>query len=344
MQLHLAGVRKQGYDETMSESRPRRFLARGHQPIPYDMFSRERADRERANAERLENIYHRGQAKAWDGRAVLSELVSRHGTPSLPSAQTDGLQRVLANIFWGELAAWRISADLAMQLVPLEAKMAATSQAHDEARHFYVLHDYLQLLGHEPAPLPPRAARLLDEVANAPDLVRKLLGMQLMVEPLALTLFQLLRERRVEPVLTELLSYYERDEARHVALGALHLPTLMSDLSQAELIALWRWQMHMFMLQIDGLVELAPSMAALGIDAREVYRLGQAKQLAASKMMFGGLAERPWLLQLFVRVTEARMAFSFPTEGQGPSARLRGAWLGLRHGPGHIPDTEIHAA
>ncbi len=328
----------------MPAFRPRRFMEGRRQPIPYGMFDGERAGRERANAERLENIYHRGQAKAWDGRAVLAELVSRHGKPELPGNRAEALRLILANIFWGELAAWRISADLALQLVPLEAKMAATSQAHDEARHFYVLHDYLRLLGHAPAPLPPRAARLLDEVANAPDLVRKLLGMQLMVEPLALTLFQLLRERRVEPVLTELLAYYERDEARHVALGALHLPTLMADMSQAELLSLWRWQMHMFMLQIDGLVESAPSLAALGIDAREVYRLGQAKQLAASRMMFGGLADRPWLLQLFVRVTEARMAFSFPAEGSGPGARLRGAWFGLRHGPGHIPESEIHAA
>ena len=48
-------------------------------------------------------------------------------------------------LMWGELAAWRISAQLADRLEPLEMKMAATSQAHDEARHFYVMHDYLEL-------------------------------------------------------------------------------------------------------------------------------------------------------------------------------------------------------
>ena len=53
--------------------------------------------------------------------------------------------------------------------------------------------------------------------------------MQLMVETLALTIFQLVRETKVEPVLCELLPYYERDEARHVGLGIQHLPSMMRE-------------------------------------------------------------------------------------------------------------------
>jgi hypothetical protein len=295
-------------------------------------------------AEKLANLYHRGQERAWDGRAVLADLVREHGKPVLEEARAHALRHVLANIFWGELAAWKISAELALRIEPLGAKMAATSQAHDEARHFYVLHDYLELIGYRPSPLPPAASRLLAEVDGASNLCRKLIGMQLMVEPIALTLFQLLRRQRVEPVLSELLAYYERDESRHVALGALHLPELMGELSPPELLSLWRWQLHMFMVQIDGLVELAPHTSALGIDVREVYRLGQAKQIAASKMLVGELRDRPWLLEFFIRVTEARLEFSFPRDGTSPAARLRGAWHGLRHGPDHIPEESIHAA
>ena len=97
--------------------------------------------------------------------------------------------------------------------------MAATSQTHDEARHFYVMHDYLELLGYEPMELPAGPRRVIESILHADSLAKKLLGMQLMVEPIALTLFQIVRENNLEPVLCELLPYYERDEARHVAQG-----------------------------------------------------------------------------------------------------------------------------
>ena len=117
---------------------------------------------------------------------------------------------------WGELAAWKISAQLADVLVPLEAKLAASSQVHDEARHFYVMHDYLEALGEKPPVLDYWSKRVLTMTLDTKSLAKKLLGMQLTIETIALTIFQRVRELEVEPVLTELLPYYERDEARHV--------------------------------------------------------------------------------------------------------------------------------
>ena len=55
--------------------------------------------------------------------------------------------------------------------------------------------------------------------------------MQLTVETIALTIFQRVREIGVEPVLTDLLPYYERDEARHVGLGVQLVPQMMEKLS-----------------------------------------------------------------------------------------------------------------
>ena len=72
------------------------------------------------------------------------------------------------------------------------------------------------------------------------NLVKKLVGMQLMVEPMAITLFQLVREYQLEPVLCDLLELYERDEARHVALGVLHLPKLLEGMTRAEANAFGR--------------------------------------------------------------------------------------------------------
>ena len=73
--------------------------------------------------------------------------------------------------------------------------------------------------------------RVLAMTLGTDNLAKKLLGMQLTVETIALVIFQRVRELEVEPVLTELMPYYERDEARHVGLGVQLVPQMMNELS-----------------------------------------------------------------------------------------------------------------
>jgi hypothetical protein len=283
----------------------------------------------------MEAIYHKGQDKAWDGKAVLAELVEKHGGVQIPAEQLDALKNIFSVIFWGELAAWKVAAELALELEPLEARMAATSQAHDEARHFYVLHDYLQLLDYTPGELPPSGTRVLNEVVGASSLARKLMGMQLMVEPVALTLFQIIRERNVEPVLSDLLHLFERDEARHVALGVHFLPMLLKDMSRRETLALWAWQLRMFRIQLDGLKELEQDVRALGFHPRDVLRLGLAKQLQASEMMMASVSKKMPVTPIFERVIEFWMELDFPLDDAPKDrfSRLKAAIKGAIRGP-----------
>jgi len=315
--------------------------------IPYEMFDAARTAGEVHSARKLEAMYHKGQDRVWDGKEVLSELVERHGGVQLSQEKFKPLARLFSVIFWGELAAWKIAAELALELEPLEAKMAATSQAHDEARHFYVMHDYLELLGYTPEALPPSATRVLDEIVGANNLAKKLLGMHLMVEPIALTLFQVARQQKVEPVLCDLLKFYERDEARHVALGVHYLPQIMSRMNPLEIADLWAWQLRMFMIQLDGLMEMEPDIRAMGMDPRDVLRLGQAKQLHAAELMNKELGiETPVLRSFFERVIEFRMELDFPPEGVTRRRdKLRRAVNGMMHGPTERVDGSlaIHA-
>ena len=225
--------------------------------IPYDMFDHERTTREVKAARLMAKIYHRGQEKAWEGEVLLKQLLEKHNGIQLDDDKVEPVKRLFATIFWGELAAWKVSSELALHLEPLEAKMAATSQAHDEARHFYVLHDYLELLGYTPAQLPGTSARVIQTVVQADNLAKKLMGMQLMVEPIALTLFQMIRKSRIEPVLADLLEYYERDESRHVALGVQFLPTLLKGMSKRELADFYLWQIRLFLLELDAVLEMS---------------------------------------------------------------------------------------
>lgn len=249
--------------------------------LTYDMFDIDRSADEAKRAVKLRSLYHKGQDLAWDGQEVLSSLVKKHGGVTVHATQREALGRVFDLILWGELAAWRISAALADRITELEPKMAATSQAHDEARHFYVMYDYLAEMGYRPQPLPRISQRLLEKVILAKPLAHKLLGMQLQVETMALTLFQAVRENKIEPVLTELLRYFEKDEARHVGLGIQYLPSLIGSMNPAQGLRLLVFQLRVTAWSLGSLKAMEPHLRVLGIPPLKIFELGRAKQLVA---------------------------------------------------------------
>jgi len=249
------------------------------------------------STEILESIYHRGQEKIWDGREVLKMLLEKHdGICDMSPRQSEALQNIFSVILEGEHAAWKVSLQLADKLENIEAKLAATSQAHDESRHFYVMRDYLNLAGIRPVTVPVPVRQALDMVISTDSLPKKLLGMQLMVEPVALTIFQEVRRVSPEPVLAELLEYFERDEARHVALGVHHLPVADREMGPLQIISLVLWQLRIFMLELQGLRELSDDFSALGLNAEDVFDLAERKQLSALQdfVIELGLSPKVW--------------------------------------------------
>ena len=292
--------------------------------IPFDMFDLTAglADREARRARRLESIYHVGQERIWDGRAVLAELVKQHGMPQLPERERNALSRIFSIIMWGELAAWKISAQLTDQLVELEPKLAAASQVHDEARHFYVMHDYLALLGHEPPPLDFWSKRVVEMTLGTKDLTKKLLGMQLTIETIALTLFQHVRELRVEPLLADLLPYYERDEARHVGLGTQLVPALMAKMSIPEKVGVALFQLELLASSVFSLKAMEDDLLTIGVDPRDILAIGFRKQMdiqASMRQDFPGWPADPPVNKLFHGLCE----LLFPSEGQAAKVPVR---------------------
>ncbi|MCA9715357.1 MAG: ferritin-like domain-containing protein, partial [Myxococcales bacterium] len=273
----------------------------------------------------LERIYHKGQERSWDGQAVLRALVERHGQPRVAPALRPALARLFAVIMWGELAAWKVSAALAEELEPFPAKLAATSQAHDEARHFFVMHDYLELLGAMPDRLDRPIERLLSAVMNADHLAKKLIGMQLMVEPVALSVFHVVRALDVEPVLTGLMPYYQRDEARHVALGLKYLPAMIRQMSTRERVALMRFQFRLLTLELWGSVGLMRDYKALGIDLRVAVEVARAKQRKALELLIAEMGIRSTLpIELLDRYSSAMTEALLPADDVTLRERLRG--------------------
>lgn len=283
--------------------------------IPFDMFALARSADDARRAGKLRHIYHRGQDLAWDGQEVLASLLAKHGGIHVPPAKARALGKVFEMILWGELAAWKVSAELADELVPLEAKMAATAQAHDEARHFYVMYDYLQALGYTPTKVDPFSQRVLDLVLGARRMTHKLLGMQLMLETIALTIFGEVRDSGVEPVLCELLRYYEKDEARHVGLGTQYLPTLLRGERGVEAAETMLFQLRLVFWATASLKAMEPDLHELGISAHHLNERGKEIQTKAFGEMWAQMGGTPPSHGAINRILDGVDAAMFPGVG-----------------------------
>lgn len=241
---------------------------------PYSLGDPSIVGMAQARTDTLARIYHKGHEQAWDGRTVMDELIAKHGGIHFPEDKKDAFARIAAVLLWGELAAWSISADLALKLEDTPAKMAASSQVFDEARHFFVLREYLWRAGINVEKLGGWSRTVLVQLLETENLMHKVVGMQLLVESTAVVMFRQIAEAKLEPVLTDLLYYFERDEARHVGLGVLTLPDVLCDLSERDAAELWWFQTKMNLEMILSGINLSPAFETLGIDQAEMNLQG----------------------------------------------------------------------
>ncbi len=123
----------------------------------------------------------------------------------------------------GEQGALLATAQLVPSVKDLDSKLYAASQVVDEARHVDVYNRYVHTKIGFSYPVNPHLKTLLDMILKDSRWDMKFLGMQIMVEGLALAAFGMIRNNTQEPLLKELTTYVIGDEARHVAFGILSL-------------------------------------------------------------------------------------------------------------------------
>jgi hypothetical protein len=142
---------------------------------------------------------------------------------------------VLSQFLHGEQGAL-VCTGLITATVPwIDAKYYAATQVMDEARHVEVFARYIQEKTNGAYPISPQLGALLDSIIADGRWDITYLGMQIMVEGLALAAFGFMHMLTAEPLLKQLLRYVMSDEARHVAFGVLSLKEYYAELSDAEL-------------------------------------------------------------------------------------------------------------
>ena len=131
---------------------------------------------------------------------------------------------MLSQFLHGEQGALLASAKIVETVPWAEAKFYAASQVLDEARHVEVYHRYLtEKLGVSYG-VHPSLQALLDDILRDPRWDLTFLGMQILVEGLALAAFGLVRLQMAgEPLIQDITARIMADESRHVAFGVLAL-------------------------------------------------------------------------------------------------------------------------
>lgn len=152
-----------------------------------------------------------------------SDIYNRMSERERHSINVEVFSWTLSQFLHGEQGALLATAQLVDAVRDLDSKLYAASQVVDEARHVDVYNRYLRTKVGFTYPVSPHLKKLLDMILTDSRWDMKFLGMQIMVEGLALAAFGMIRNNTDEPLLRELTAYVMGDEARHVAFGVLSL-------------------------------------------------------------------------------------------------------------------------
>ena len=135
----------------------------------------------------------------------------------------------------GEQGALLVASQLVNCVPNIDSKFYAAQQAADEARHVEVYQMYLEQKLEKQYPCHGELRTLLDQIITTSEWDIKYLGMQILVEGLALAAFGMQNQVTREPLIKEITTRIMQDEARHVAFGVLSLRDWYREMSDSEL-------------------------------------------------------------------------------------------------------------
>jgi len=212
-------------------------------------------------------------------RAGLGDLIDWSGTPVATWGSEEWLRFDIESQNWmlsqflhGEQGALICTARIVETVPWIDAKFYAATQVVDEARHVEVFAKYLdtKLSGHYP--VNPHLRALLDDIVADSRWDITYLGMQIMVEGLALAAFGFMHELSTEPLLKQLLRYVMSDEARHVAFGVLSLKEYYAELSDAEMLERQEFAFEAAVRMRDRFLQ-QEVWDRMGVDKRKIMKM-----------------------------------------------------------------------
>ena len=206
---------------------------------------------------RLLNLYQKGKDKQWDAQkridwdlevdpydalGIPEEANALYGTDiwnKMSEQEHKELDRhfsawQFSQFLHGEQGAMITAARITESVPDLDSKFYAATQTMDEARHVETYSRFLQEKLELAYPINTSLQNLLDATLNDSRWDMPYLGMQVLIEGVALAAFGLMRDMTTKPLPKQILAYVMQDEARHVAFGRIALKDYYANITDAE--------------------------------------------------------------------------------------------------------------
>ena len=160
----------------------------------------------------------------------------------------------LSSILHGEQGALSLSVSLCQIMKDPGAQEYAANQAREEARHVTAFSRYVQARWGTPLTVGPTLGNLLTELVLAPEVYKKLVGMQMLIEGLAMGAFATVHSRTTDPLLRRLVQLVMTDEAFHHKFGKIWADRTVPKLTAEEHEKVEEWAAQCFQSLLFNLV------------------------------------------------------------------------------------------
>ena len=208
--------------------------------------------------DRMLSLYEKGKTKQWNTNERIDwsldidieaqQFMPDEYVPIFGSSMWERMTRAEKDKVRHHYSAWLTSQFLhgeqgalicaarTVETVPdIDSKFYGATQVMDEARHVETYSRYLQTKLELAYPINPHLKELLNQTLTDTRWDMTYLGMQIMIEGVALAAFSMVRDFTEEPLAKAINAYVMQDEARHVAFGLLALKDAYADMDSAEL-------------------------------------------------------------------------------------------------------------
>jgi hypothetical protein len=261
-------------------------------------------DYEKGRREKLDKLYEKAKSSQWNASTDLdwssdvdvervaheinnndyrgmyvAMLMEAEGSPISNWGAKEWADYSIESFAWrisqfmhGEQGALLSTAKIVETVPWIDAKYYAATQVVDEARHVEVFARYLQEKIPSEYPINHHLQDLLDDIISDSRWDITYLGMQIMVEGLALAAFGSMHRLTEEPLLKTLLRYVMSDEARHVAFGVISLQEYYQELTSSEIRERQEFA-HDAAERMQGRFLQQEVWDRLGVDVREMSKI-----------------------------------------------------------------------
>ncbi|PZQ62296.1 MAG: DUF3066 domain-containing protein [Phenylobacterium zucineum] len=210
--------------------------------------------------------------------------------------------RSFSSILHGEQGALNLSASLCHVLKDQGAQEYAANQTREEARHVTAFAKYIKARWGRPVECGPTLKALLVDIIGSPEVYKKIVGMQMLVEGLAMGAFATFFKVSNDPLAKKLMQLVMTDEAFHHKFGKIWADRTIPHLSEAEHEIIETWAAHCFQTLLFNLVGPSQQRSLyeeFGLDPDKV--IAELAEIVTDETRREGMKEQTNIFRVLVK-------------------------------------------